>query len=120
MTQPTTSVHYDATTTNAVEYQPGQRIALKGTIKEVLDQKDIMRQEKKIRLVKFLLLINAGSGRKPHLFTIKAFSDTGHDRFNIAGRLGEELTCYCYLNGLDIESSKGNWRENELSLHSMN
>jgi len=116
------SVHYNSATTNVADYEPGKRLRIKGIIKEIKRHKDIIRNNESAILVEFVLEVEAPNASYPHQYLIKAFSNTGHDRFNIAGRLGQEFTCYCYLNGRATKNKEGDgtWHNNELSLHSMN
>lgn len=114
------SVHYDNATTNVVDYQPGLRMRLKGKLLQIKSQKEMPGGKKSNLLIEFILQVPSRNQQNPHHYHIKAFSDTGHDRFNLTARLGEEVECYCYLNGRAVMTDKGTWHTNELSLHSMN
>ena len=98
-------------------YKPGELVRIKGTISEIKNERTIKRKVQDAIVIEFIL--KNTEAPNPHEYLIRAYSDTGHDRFNIKARIGQELQCNCYLNGNKKKTDTGFWHTNELSLHSI-
>jgi hypothetical protein len=103
-------------------YIPGSLLSINGIIKELKSERRYGTEQKYV--VYFILETEKQDGRlMPHEYLVKAYSNTGHDRFNIAGRVGKKVRITFYLNGQKKKTDKveggGWWHHNELSLHSI-
>ena len=98
----------------SIQYKAGLLLSIEGTIKEIKSEKTFGNE----KIVVYFILLAPGKEQAQE-YMIRAFSRSGHDRFNIIGQIGKQVTCNVYLNGQKKPTDKGIYHHNELSLHSI-